>query len=209
MTDINKLGELYKSEFTEHQLFVMKIAMEQLGSSFNIVKSNGFKKWLQKYEEKQKLEIEEKAKPVPEPESNPPKKKKKIVIKKKKSPKNNTETQNNIESKNKIIDSIDNVLTEEWKDIRSNTEPFIMSNETISNLLNNSCLYCLFTTETLLYVGTTTDTKKNLPIAYRNCKKNQNKLNEQEVYAIVLLNDNNKQRIKMRDLIKKNLLNNS
>ena len=143
MTDINKLGELYKSEFTEHQLFVMKIAMEQLGSSFNIVKSNGFKKWLQKYEEKQKLEIEEKSKPEPvetkpepvetkpEIEQNPPKKKKKVVIKKKKSPKNNTETQNNTERKNKIIDSIDNVLTEEWKDIRSNTKPFIMSNETI------------------------------------------------------------------------------
>ena len=155
--DINKLGEIYKSQFTEHQIFVMNIAIEQLGSSFNIVKSNGFKKWLQKQQQPV-------VQPAPIIEPPAPKKKKKVVVKKKKTPKSKQE----IKKQSKLVSLIDNLLTEEWKEIRKQTEnqPFIVSDEALKTtivptLSNNSSLYCFFTEEKMLYVGTTTDTKKN------------------------------------------------
>lgn len=203
MNDLNKLGEIYKSQFTEHQIFVMKIAMEQLGSSFNIVKCNGFKKWLQKQQQEPTIE------PTKEPTIEPtiPKKKKKVVIKKKKTPKSKQEPEI------KAIADIDAVLTEEWKEIRKQSEnqPFIMSSTITAKLSNNSSLYCFFTEEKVLYVGTTTDTKKNLPLAYKTAKKAlvneiDNQQDNQPIYALVLPNDENKQRVRMRDRLKKTLL---
>ena len=210
--DINKLGEIYKSQFTEHQIFVMNIAIEQLGSSFNIVKSNGFKKWLQK----QQQPVVQPA-PIIEPQApiiEPPKKKKKVVVKKKKTPKSKQE----IKKQSKLVSLIDNLLTEEWKEIRKQTEnqPFIVSDEALKTtivptLSNNSSLYCFFTEEKMLYVGTTTDTKKNLPLAYKTAKKALVKETEKQqenqlIYALILPNDENKQRVRMRDIIKKALL---
>ena len=197
--DINKLGEIYKSQFTEHQIFVMNIAIEQLGSSFNIVKSNGFKKWLQKQQQPV-------VQPAPIIEQPAPKKKKKVVVKKKKTPKSKQES--------KLVSLIDNLLTEEWKEIRKQTEnqPFIVSDEALKTIIvptlsNNSSLYCFFTEEKMLYVGTTTDTKKNLPLAYKTAKKALVKETEnQPIYALILPNDENKQRVRMRDIIKKALL---
>lgn len=211
--DINKLGEIYKSQFTEHQIFVMNIAIEQLGSSFNIVKSNGFKKWLQKQQQPvvQPAPIIEPPAPIieqPAPIIEPPapKKKKKVVVKKKKTPKSKQES--------KLVSLIDNLLTEEWKEIRKQTEnqPFIVSDEALKTIIvptlsNNSSLYCFFTEEKMLYVGTTTDTKKNLPLAYKTAKKALVKETEnQPIYALILPNDENKQRVRMRDIIKKALL---
>ena len=201
--DINKLGEIYKSQFTEHQIFVMNIAIEQLGSSFNIVKSNGFKKWLQKQQQPV-------VQPAPIIEQPAPKKKKKVVVKKKKTPKSKQES--------KLVSLIDNLLTEEWKEIRKQTEnqPFIVSDEALKTIIvptlsNNSSLYCFFTEEKMLYVGTTTDTKKNLPLAYKTAKKalvkeTENQQENQPIYALILPNDENKQRVRMRDIIKKALL---
>ena len=211
--DINKLGEIYKSQFTEHQIFVMNIAIEQLGSSFNIVKSNGFKKWLQK----QQQPIIEQPAPIieqPAPIIEQSKKKKKVVVKKKKTPKSKQE----IKKQSKLVSLIDNLLTEEWKEIRKQTEnqPFIVSDEALKTtivptLSNNSSLYCFFTEEKMLYVGTTTDTKKNLPLAYKTAKKalvkeTENQQENQPIYALILPNDENKQRVRMRDIIKKALL---
>ena len=201
--DINKLGEIYKSQFTEHQIFVMNIAIEQLGSSFNIVKSNGFKKWLQKQQQPV-------VQPAPIIEPPAPKKKKKVVVKKKKTPKSKQES--------KLVSLIDNLLTEEWKEIRKQTEnqPFIVSDEALKTIIvptlsNNSSLYCFFTEEKMLYVGTTTDTKKNLPLAYKTAKKalvkeTEKQQENQPIYALILPNDENKQRVRMRDIIKKALL---
>ena len=205
--DINKLGEIYKSQFTEHQIFVMNIAIEQLGSSFNIVKSNGFKKWLQKQQQPLVQPVEP---PAPIIEQPAPKKKKKVVVKKKKTPKSKQES--------KLVSLIDNLLTEEWKEIRKQTEnqPFIVSDEALKTIIvptlsNNSSLYCFFTEEKMLYVGTTTDTKKNLPLAYKTAKKalvkeTENQQENQPIYALILPNDENKQRVRMRDIIKKALL---
>ena len=210
--DINKLGEIYKSQFTEHQIFVMNIAIEQLGSSFNIVKSNGFKKWLQKQQQPvvQPAPIIEQPAPIIEQS----KKKKKVVVKKKKTPKSKQE----IKKQSKLVSLIDNLLTEEWKEIRKQTEnqPFIVSDEALKTtivptLSNNSSLYCFFTEEKMLYVGTTTDTKKNLPLAYKTAKKalvkeTEKQQENQPIYALILPNDENKQRVRMRDIIKKALL---
>ena len=207
--DINKLGEIYKSQFTEHQIFVMNIAIEQLGSSFNIVKSNGFKKWLQKQQQPAQQPAQQQTQQQT-PTIEPPKKKKKVVVKKKKTPKSKQES--------KLVSLIDNLLTEEWKEIRKQTEnqPFIVSDEALKTtivptLSNNSSLYCFFTEEKMLYVGTTTDTKKNLPLAYKTAKKalvkeTENQQENQPIYALILPNDENKQRVRMRDIIKKALL---
>ena len=181
----------------------MNIAIEQLGSSFNIVKSNGFKKWLQKQQQPV-------VQPAPIIEQPAPKKKKKVVVKKKKTPKSKQES--------KLVSLIDNLLTEEWKEIRKQTEnqPFIVSDEALKTIIvptlsNNSSLYCFFTEEKMLYVGTTTDTKKNLPLAYKTAKKalvkeTENQQENQPIYALILPNDENKQRVRMRDIIKKALL---
>ena len=205
--NIQKQVEQYKSEFTEHQLFVMQIAIEQLGSSFNLAKSNGFKKWLQKQNEP-KPETKPETKPEPKPEVKPETKPKKKVVRKKKSPKvkhqNEPEEQQTTNQLITSLDKIDKILStiQEWKDLRKETQPFIVTNETMSNLQPSGSLYCLFTTEKLLFVGTTSDTKKNLPLAYRTSKKTTT----DEIHAIVLANDNSKQRVKMRDIIKKELI---
>ena len=38
----------YLSSLNEHEKIAYKIALEHLGSSFNIYRSNGFKEWIQK-----------------------------------------------------------------------------------------------------------------------------------------------------------------
>ena len=137
-----------------------------------------------------------------------------VVVKKKKTPKSKQE----IKKQSKLVSLIDNLLTEEWKEIRKQTEnqPFIVSDEALKTtivptLSNNSSLYCFFTEEKMLYVGTTTDTKKNLPLAYKTAKKalvkeTENQQENQPIYALILPNDENKQRVRMRDIIKKALL---
>lgn len=47
--EYKNLVEEYCSSMNEQQILVMSIAKEKLGSSFNIEKSNGFKKWLSKF----------------------------------------------------------------------------------------------------------------------------------------------------------------
>jgi len=48
--DKTELVKQYLDSLSDHQLFVMDIAKERLGSSFNVSKSNGFIKWLAKQE---------------------------------------------------------------------------------------------------------------------------------------------------------------
>ena len=50
MTNQQELVDEYLNAFTEHQRFVMNVAIEQLGSSFNVAKSTGFVKWKAKRE---------------------------------------------------------------------------------------------------------------------------------------------------------------
>ena len=44
-----KLAKLYIKQLSETDLMTYKIAKDHLGSSFNIYKSSGFKKWEETY----------------------------------------------------------------------------------------------------------------------------------------------------------------
>lgn len=204
-TTNNDLVNEYIASFTEQQHHVMNVAIEKLGSSFNISKSNGFKKWLTTRDEKPAPiptpQPQPQPNPTPQPTSppqpTPPKKKVRIVKRKKSDKINDPEpTPTPIFAKlSKLLYTSDQI------------KEFPINDETIELLKpSNSSLYCIYTATTLMFVGTTSDTYKNFKLAYKSvAKKINSNATPTTLYGLVIPIDDSKTRIKLRDKIKKNI----
>jgi hypothetical protein len=204
MTTQQELVDEYLNAFTEHQRFVMNVAMEKLGSSFNIAKSTGFAKWNAKRESSQQA-------PAPTTASTPeqtqtqsqpqdqPKKKRKLVVKCKVTPRKKQQEPVTIADKTTSL-LLDNNVKQ--------TPPLLLlqTSETPSIEHEGGSLYCIFSDTSMLYVGTTSDTKKNFRLAFRNVIK---RLKEGEhtipsaLHAFIHHTEDSKQRVKLRDVIKR------
>ena len=67
-------------------------------------------------------------------------------------------------------------------------------------------LYCVFNDTSMLYVGTTSDTKKNFRLAFRNVikrLKEQDQTLQSSLQAVIHETEDSKQRVKLRDVIKR------
>ena len=212
MTTQEELVDEYLNAFTEHQRFVMNVAIEKLGSSFNIAKSTGFAKWKAKREAPTPAPIAPtpthapQPTPAPEPatplEPSPvpqPKKKKKLVVKRKITPK--AKEQRPVT----IADRLTTLLLEN-KIEQTPTPLLLQTSETPSIEHTGGSLYCIFSDTSMLYVGTTSDTKKNFRLAFRNVIKRL-KEGEQELpstlHAFIHEIEDSKKRVKLRDTIKR------
>ncbi len=208
MTTQQELVDEYINAFTEHQRFVMNVASEKLGSSFNIAKSTGFAKWKAKREASQQAPTPSPpAAPTPAPEqtqiqSQPPdqpKKRRKLVVKRKITPK--AKEQRPVT----IADRLTTLLLEN-KIEQIPTPLLLQTSETPSIEHTGGSLYCIFSDTSMLYVGTTSDTKKNFRLAFRNVIKRL-KEGEQELpsalHAFIHETEDSKQRVKLRDVIKR------
>lgn len=213
MTNQQELVDEYLNAFTEHQRFVMNVAIEQLGSSFNIAKSTGFAKWKAKREAGQQPTVRTPT-PTPTPQPTPaptpasplepspvpqPKKKKKLVVKRKITPK--AKAQQTVT----ITDRLTTLLLE--NKIEQTPAPLILqTSEPPSIDHTGGSLYCIFNDTSMLYVGTTSDTKKNFRLAFRNVIK---RLKEEDqtlpssLQAVIHETEDSKQRVKLRDIIKR------
>jgi hypothetical protein len=206
MTTQQELVDEYLNSFTEHQLFVMNVAMEKLGSSFNIAKSTGFAKWKAKREAgQQPTAPTPQPTPAPEPasplEPSPipqPKKKKKLVVKRKITPKTKQRPVT-------ITDRLTTLLLE--NKIEQIPTPLVLQTSEAPLIEHTGgSLYCIFSDTSMLYVGTTSDTKKNFRIAFRNVIK---RLKEEDItlpsnlHSLIYETEDSKQRVKLRDIIKK------
>lgn len=199
----NQLVDEYLSEFTEHQRFVMNVAVEKLGSSFNVSKSNGFLKWKAKRQDAPKPA----STPAPAPASTPEPVKKKRRVVKRKTP---TTVHTSEQPTTSASPTIETQLREHFtKQDLLPQESFALpkTHKEVKPTHETGSIYCIFTSTQLLFVGTTSDTKKNLPLAYKGVLKAQEKEQEQStVYAIIAPTEDNKKRIRVRDIIKKDLL---
>jgi len=212
MTTQQELVDEYLNAFTEHQRFVMNVAIEKLGSSFNIAKSTGFAKWKAKREAPTPAHIAPTPTPAPQPTPAPepaaplepspvpqPKKKKKLVVKRKITPK--AKEQRPVT----ITDRLTTLLLEN-KIEQIPTPLLLQTSETPSIEHEEGSLYCIFSDTSMLYVGTTGDTKKNFRLAFRNVIKRL-KGGEQELpstlHAFIHETEDSKQRVKLRDIIKR------
>jgi outer membrane biosynthesis protein TonB len=210
MTTQEELVDDYLSAFTEHQRFVMNVAMEKLGSSFNIAKSTGFAKWKAKRELSQQApaptptpttEQVPTPAPAPEPVQPPdqPKKKRKLVVKRKVTPSKKQQQPVTIADKVTTLLLANNVE-------QTPTPLILQTSETPSIEHEGGSLYCIFSDTNMLYVGTTSDTKKNFRLAFRNVIK---RLKEGEhtlpstLCAFIHETEDSKQRVKIRDVIKR------
>lgn len=207
-TTNNNLVNEYIASFTEQQRHVMNVAIEKLGSSFNISKSNGFKKWLIKRDEKPAPTPTPDPQPTPQPTPTPtPPKKKVRIVKRKKSDKDKVNDPVPTPTSTPMFSKLSELLC-----TSDQIKEFLINDETIellkpaptSSPTINSSLYCIYTATTLMFVGTTSDTYKNFKLAYKSVAK---KLNATTtiLYGLVIPIDDSKTRIKLRDKIKKNI----
>ena len=217
MTNQQELVDEYLNAFTEHQRFVMNVAIEQLGSSFNVAKSTGFVKWKAKREAgQQPIAPTPTPTPAPTPAPQPtpapepatplepspvpqPKKKRKLVVKRKITPKAKEPRPVT------IVDRLTTLLLE--NKIEQIPAPLVLqTSETPSIDYTGGSLYCIFSDTSMLYVGTTSDTKKNFRLAFRNVikrLKEQDQTLQPSLQAVIHETEDSKQRVKLRDIIKR------
>ena len=213
MTNQQELVDEYLNAFTEHQRFVMNVAIEQLGSSFNVTKSTGFVKWKAKREAgHQPIAPTPTPTPTPQPTPAPepasplepspipqPKKKRKLVVKRKITPK--AKEQRPVT----ITDRLTTLLLE--NKIEQIPAPLVLqTSEAPSIDYTGGSLYCVFNDTSMLYVGTTSDTKKNFRLAFRNVikrLKEQDQTLQPSLQAVIHETEDSKQRVRLRDVIKR------
>lgn len=197
--------QLYESQFNEHQQFVKSIAIEMLGSSYNLAKSNGYKIWLSE-KEKEVLNKEPVKNSTKEPVIHKVKARKLKVVRTKIKEKTLTE---------KVLE----YLKTEFDKVNFQKEE--LSYHLLTNFSNEAGFYTLINSKSVLFVGTTSDLKKNVILACKNVIKNikdeekNSKTIEQikhaiggkdnelkEVFCIWCKEDNNKRRIQLRNCVK-------
>ena len=196
MTDQQELVDEYLSSFTEHQRFVMNVAIEKLGSSFNVAKSTGFAKWKAKRETTPSAPTPTQSQSQSQPPDQP-KKKKKLVVRRKVTP-------NKKQQINTIADKLTTLLLD--NNIEKTPTPLLLqTSETPLVEQEGGSLYCIFSDTSMLYVGTTSDTKKNFRLAFRNVIKRlkQDDSVPSSLHAFIHETEDSKQRVKLRDSIKK------
>lgn len=204
-TDIASLVEEYRSTFTEQQLIVMTVAIEKLGSSFNIAKSNGFIQWKAKRSQptpQQSTPQQPTPQPTPQPsltQSTPPTKKRVVVIKKRKAA---------------MYEKITALLSGHQLDIPTSPMEFKLADaaalaSSAAATHTGGSIYCLFTDTAVLFVGTTSDTVKNFRLAYKSTVKAIKESQDPQpdtLYGVIIPTEDNKLRVKLRDVIKKSLV---
>lgn len=192
----------YLSSFTEQQHLVMNVAIEKLGSSFNVAKSNGFVKWMAKRGASQPPST---APPQQSESATPPPavipKKKKLVVKRPKA--SQPLCDSTVFGKLAAIIA-ENGLPQPQSPLEfdASTRPKVES--------ECGSLYCIFSDTSMLYVGTTSDTKKNFALAFKSVIKTLKQAESQDgtsaipskLYAIISETEDNKKRVRLRDVIK-------
>jgi len=152
--------EEYQSVFTEHQCFVQNIAIQMLGSSYNLKRSNGYRAWLSQQADrlptsKETITVEEQIQPI-EPktaESKPI-----ITVKKPK----------NIRLKpihKKILTFLSETFDVEAIALEGVTNSGILS------LPTNGGVYWITNKTSVLFIGTTSDLRKNVMLAVKSIRK--------------------------------------
>jgi len=141
--------ENYLSTFTEHQSLVQSIAVQMLGSSYNIIKSNGYQKWLNSQKTKDC------------DESNVPEEKEaKTIIKVKK-------------ARNPRVKSIYKKLLE-FLEASVEVDCVCLKGverSDISSLPNIGGVYWITNEKDVLFLGTTSDLRKNVMLALKSISK--------------------------------------
>ena len=231
------LVDEYLASFTEHQRHVMGIATEILCSSFNVAKSTGFVKWRAKRQESQQQPQQsqpQQSQPQQQPQpqqsqpqqsqpqqrqphdsdkttqprpSEPEKPKKKRIVVKRKTPKQETSCDAAAPQLTLVERISKHFANESLHALDKFALPPSAKQMTVPHEAGS--IYCIFTDTRLLYVGTTSDTKKNFPLAYRSVLKEaatQSTPNGDQIYGIIAPTEDNKKRIKVRDVIKKDML---
>lgn len=230
---LQALEKEYLDGLDEHQKFVMRVAIEKLGSSFCIVKSNGFKKWLSKREQETIQPQVELSQQIVVPEvpfsasvslaATKTTKKVKRVKKKAKSPTISPDAiaAAPVPTAMQIIHTL--ASTSQWTSVLVDCpDYFIVTPTRLAGLQQSPSLYCIFTNDRLLFVGTTSDTRKNFILALKGCKKHQENAHlvpaidfaltgkpqdftGDNILGFVITIDENKIRVRLRDAIKKEL----
>ena len=162
--------ENYLSTFTEHQSFVQSIAIQMLGSSYNLAKSNGFRSWLSKQETQvgnQPATLTEAPK-EPEPKST-------LKVKKGKNPKPKPIYK-------KLLDFLQANFDEGAVCLEG------VAHFGLSCIPTNGGVYWITNEKDVLFLGTTSDLRKNVILAIKSIKKKCSDDNLKE--AITQLIDN-------------------
>lgn len=214
MTDQqSQLVDEYLSSFTEQQHLVMNVAIEKLGSSFNVAKSNGFVKWMAKRGAPQPPSTA----PLPQAAPQPPAaatpqpathsqaaipKRKKLVVKRPKVDRSPSDAT--------VFSKLTAILAENgFPHPQSPLEFDSSERPKVEN--EGGSLYCIFSDTSMLYVGTTSDTKKNFALAFKSVIKTLKQSVTQDgttvipskLYAVISETEDNKKRVRLRDVIKK------
>lgn len=153
--------EDYQSTFTEHQCFVQNIAIQMLGSSYNLKKSNGYKSWLSKQEAKKEESKESPpiaAEQTTVLDNNPPKSKPILKVK-----------------KSKII-RVEPIYKKLLTFLSKTLDIGAIALEGITNFGVSSIppcggVYWITNHTTVLFMGTTSDLRKNVMLAIKSIRK--------------------------------------
>lgn len=151
--------ENYLSTFTEHQRFVQSIAIQMLGSSYNIAKSNGFRSWQTKRETEPQIEhktVEQKPKDLKDT-------KQVLKVKKGRNPKIKPVYK-------KLIDSLKSSFDEGTVCLES------ISYCSLECLPSSGGVYWITDKRNVLFLGTTSDLKKNVILAIKSVRKKTSNL---------------------------------
>jgi hypothetical protein len=205
------VGE-YLSSFTEQQHLVMNVAIEKLGSSFNVAKSNGFVKWMAKRGAPQPpstaplpqaaAATPSLATPSPATDSQAVIPKRKLVVKRLKVTRSPSDAT--------VFSKLAAILAENgFPQPQSHLEFDASKRPKVET--EGGSLYCIFSDTSMLYVGTTSDTKKNFALAFKGVIKTIKQAESQDgtsaipskLYAVISETEDNKKRVRLRDVIKK------
>ena len=204
--------EKYLSTFTEHQRFVQSIAIQMLGSSYNLAKSNGFRSWQSKQEpESQTNTNTNTAVPSTNVEQTPIKpvasKEQKEIIKVKKGRNPRVKP---------IYKKLLNFLERSFDEgavCLEGVAPF-----GLSRLPNTGGVYWLTNESNVLFLGTTSDLRKNVMLAIKSIRKksydesltnaitqlidNKYSIGPAELCVVYLETDDAKKRIRIKNKVK-------
>ena len=193
--------ENYLSTFTEHQRFVQSIAIQMLGSSYNISKSNGFRSWQAKQETE--TQIVDK---IAERQPKDLKETKQVLkVKKGRNPKLKPVYK-------KLLDFLKDNFDEGTVCLEG------ISHSSLECLPCSGGVYWITDKKNVLFLGTTSDLKKNVILAIKSVRKKTSDLdliqeinqlidnkstdNASSLCVVYLENSDAKERIRIKNKVK-------